>query len=453
MVVSSNKIETNKYELEIKVSAEKFKDAVQKAYKQNIKKINVPGFRKGKAPMKMVEKLYGEGVFFEDAINSLYPSELAEAIKEAGLEVVDRPDVEILTVEKEDGFSFKAICIVKPEVEVKDYKGIKISKAVKDVTSDEIDAEIKKLQDKNSRIVSVEGRAAQLGDTAVIDFDGYVDGVAFDGGKAEQFSLNLGSGQFIPGFEEQIVGKNIGDEFDVNVTFPEEYHEASLAGKPTVFKVKIHELKATEVAEIDDEFAKDVSEFDTVAELKADITKKLEEKNQRAADEEVENQLIDNVISNMTAEIPEVMFANRVEDSVRDFEQRLSQQGMKLDMYLQYTGMDLESFKKTFEEQAQKQVRIRLALEKIVELEGIVATSEELDAEYKKIADSYKMDVEDIKKFIPVEDFSKDISVNKAIDLIKETAVIVELKETAKKAPAKKAPAKKAPAKKVAEKA
>jgi trigger factor len=434
MLVSSNRIETNKYELQIKVSGEKFAEAISNAYRQNIKKINVPGFRKGKAPMKMVEKLYGEGVFFEDAINALYPSELSDAITEAKLEVVARPDVEIIDVDKAEGFNFKAVCVVKPEVEVKDYKGIKVAKTVKAVTDEEVDAEIAKLQEKNSRMVSVTGRAAQLNDVATIDFDGYVDGVAFDGGKAEKFSLTLGSGQFIPGFEEQVIGKNIDDEFDVNVTFPEEYHEASLAGKPTVFKVKLHELKAKELATVDDEFAKDVSEFDTVDELKADITKKIQEQYDKNAETEIENQLIDNVIENMTAEIPEVMFTNRVDDSVQDFEHKLSSQGMKLDMYLQYTGMDMDSFRKTFEEQAQKQVKIRLALEKIVELEAITASEEELNAEYEKLAENYKMPVEDIEKFIPHQDFTKDICVNKAIDLIKNSAEITEKKETAKKA-------------------
>lgn len=432
-LVSSNKVETNKYELIVKIDADAFESAIEKAYRKSVKKISVPGFRPGKAPRKMIEKLYGEGVFYEDAVNDLYPSALASAVEEAKLELVDRPEVEITKIEKADGVEFKATCVVKPEVEVSDYKGIKAEKTVKTVTDDDLNSELNKMADRNARVVSVEDRAAENGDITVIDFEGFVDGKAFEGGKAEGFSLTLGSGQFIPGFEDQIVGHNVEDEFDVNVEFPAEYQAEELAGKPAVFKVKLHEIKTRQLPAIDDEFVKDVSEFDTLDQLKEDITKKLQEQYDKSADTEVENQLIDAVIANMKAEIPEVMFENRVDESVREFEYRLQSQGMSLDLYLQYTGMEMDAFRKTFREQAEKQVKIRLALEKIVELENIVPSAEEIAAEYDKMAENYKMDVEKIKGYIPEKDLVKDLAVNKAIDLIKDSAEISEKKPAAKK--------------------
>ena len=433
-LVSSNKVETNKYELIVTIDADAFEAAVEKAYRKSVKKISVPGFRPGKAPRKMIEKLYGEGVFFEDAVNDLYPSALASAVEEAKLELVDRPEVEITKIEKADGVEFKATCIVKPEVEVSDYKGIKAEKTVKTVTDEDLNGELNKMADRNARVVSVEDRAAENGDITVIDFEGFVDGKAFDGGKAEGFSLTLGSGQFIPGFEDQVVGHNVEDEFDVNVEFPAEYQAEELAGKPAVFKVKLHEIKTRQLPAIDDEFVKDVSEFDTLDQLKEDITKKLQEQYDKSADTEVENQLIDAVIANMKAEIPEVMFENRVDESVREFEYRLQSQGMNLELYLQYTGMEMDAFRKTFREQAEKQVKIRLALEKIVELENIQPSAEEIAAEYDKMAENYKMEVEKIKGYIPEKDLVKDLAVNKAIDLIKDSAEIVEEKPAAKKA-------------------
>ena len=433
-LVSSNKVETNKYELIVTIDADAFEAAVEKAYRKSVKKISVPGFRPGKAPRKMIEKLYGEGVFFEDAVNDLYPSALASAVEEAKLELVDRPEVEITKIEKADGVEFKATCIVKPEVEVSDYKGIKAEKTVKTVTDEDLNGELNKMADRNARVVSVEDRAAENGDITVIDFEGFVDGKAFDGGKAEGFSLTLGSGQFIPGFEDQVVGHNVEDEFDVNVEFPAEYQAEELAGKPAVFKVKLHEIKTRQLPAIDDEFVKDVSEFDTLDQLKEDITTKLQEQYDKSADTEVENQLIDAVIANMKAEIPEVMFENRVDESVREFEYRLQSQGMNLELYLQYTGMEMDAFRKTFREQAEKQVKIRLALEKIVELENIQPSAEEIAAEYDKMAENYKMEVEKIKGYIPEKDLVKDLAVNKAIDLIKDSAEIVEKKPAAKKA-------------------
>ena len=445
-LTGKNKIDTNKYELTIHVDADSFEQAVEKAYRKNVNKINVPGFRRGKAPRLMVEKLYGEGVFYDDAINDLYPGALADAVKEAELELVARPEVEATEVGREKGFTFKATCVVKPDVTVKDYKGIAVEKTVQTVDEADVDKRIDAMRSRNARLIDVEGRASQEGDTLVFDFEGSVDGVPFDGGKADAFSLEIGSGQFIPGFEEQLVGRNIGDEFDVTVTFPENYHEESLKGKPAVFRCKVHEIKAKELPELDDEFAKDVSEFDTVEALRADIRGKMQEQFDKAASDEVENKLIDAVIANMEAEIPQEMYEARMDDMVRDFSYRLQSQGMTLENYLGYMGMDAQAFRATFEEQAKRAVKIRLALEEIVKLENIVPTDEEVEAEYQKAADSYHMDVDKVKLAIPREDFVKDMAVNKAIDLIKETAKITEVSKAADAAPkkAKKPAAKKA---------
>lgn len=423
-LTANNKIDTNKYELTIHIDAASFEKALEKAYRKNIKKINVPGFRRGKAPRKMVEKLYGEGVFFEDAINDIYPAALSEAIEEAKLEIVARPEVEMKEADKENGVTFTAVCIVKPEVSVKDYKGIEVEKTVKEVTDENVENRLKAMQDRNARQIEVEDRPSQNGDTLVFDFEGSVDGVPFEGGKAEKYSLELGSGQFIPGFEPQLENRNIGDEFDVNVTFPEDYHAEELKGKEAVFKCKVHEIKAKEVPELDDEFAKDVSEFDTLDELRADIRKKMEEQNEKEASTEVENKLIDQVIENMEAEIPNEMYEAAIDDMIRDFDYRLQSQGMNLDTYMKYTGMELASFRQTFEEQAKKRVQIRLALEKIVELENIGVSDEDVEAEYKKLADMYQMEADQVKQFVSVQELSKDIAVNKAVDLVKENAVI-----------------------------
>lgn len=423
-LTANNKLDTNKYELTIHIDAESFEKALEKAYKKNIKKINVPGFRRGKAPRKMVEKLYGEGVFFEDAINDIYPAALSEAIAEAKLEIIARPEVEMKEADKENGVTFTAVCIVKPEVAVKDYKGIEVEKTVKEVTDEDVANRLKAMQDRNARQIDVADRASQNGDTLVFDFEGSVDGVPFDGGKAEKYSLELGSGQFILGFEPQLENRNIGDEFDVNVTFPEDYHAEELKGKEAVFKCKVHEIKAKEVPALDDEFAKDVSEFDTLDELRADIRKKMEEQNEKEASTEVENKLIDKVIENMEAEIPNEMYESAIDDMIRDFDYRLQSQGMNLDTYMKYTGMELASFRQTFEEQAKKRVQIRLALEKIVELESIEVSDEDIETEYKKLADMYQMEADQVKQFVSVEELSKDIAVNKAVDLVKENAVI-----------------------------
>ena len=423
-VKSVEKLEKSQVAVTVEVTAEEFEAAVQKAYLKMRNKISVPGFRPGKAPRKMIEKLYGEGVFFEDAINDIYPAALSEAIAEAKLEIIARPEVEMKEADKENGVTFTAVCIVKPEVAVKDYKGIEVEKTVKEVTDEDVANRLKAMQDRNARQIDVADRASQNGDTLVFDFEGSVDGVPFDGGKAEKYSLELGSGQFIPGFEPQLENRNIGDEFDVNVTFPEDYHAEELKGKEAVFKCKVHEIKAKEVPALDDEFAKDVSEFDTLDELRADIRKKMEEQNEKEASTEVENKLIDKVIENMEAEIPNEMYESAIDDMIRDFDYRLQSQGMNLDTYMKYTGMELASFRQTFEEQAKKRVQIRLALEKIVELESIEVSDEDIETEYKKLADMYQMEADQVKQFVSVEELSKDIAVNKAVDLVKENAVI-----------------------------
>ena len=422
-LVSKNNVATNKFELEVSVSAEDFEKACEAVYKKRVKRIEVPGFRKGHAPRKTIEKLYGEGVFFEEAVNNVYPAALQAAVEEAELELVCRPEVEVTEVSKENGVTFKATCTVKPEVTVKNYKGIKASKKVEEVTDADVDAEIDRRRERNARTVDVEGRAVENGDIVNIDFEGFLEDKPFDGGKAENFSLTIGSGQFIPGFEDQIIGHNIGDEFDVNVTFPEDYHAEELKGKPTTFKVKLHSISTKELPVADDEFAKDVSEFDTLDELKADIRKHLEEANEKKAADAFENKLIDTVIENMEGEIPQEMYEVRIDEMIRDFEYRLQSQGLNLDMYLQYSGLDRDSFRKTFEAQAQRQVKVRLALEKIVEVEGIAPTDEEVEAEYARLAAAYKMDVEKLKPVISAEDVKKDVAVNKAIDLIKDSAV------------------------------
>lgn len=421
---ATNNVETNKYELEIEISAEDFEAAIEKAYLKARKNIAMPGFRKGKAPRKLIEKEYGDQVFFEDAVNLLYAPVVNGAVEESGLELVTRPEVEVTEISKENGVKLKATCITKPEVEVKDYKGIEVEKVVNPVTDEDINKQLDALREKNVTVETVDDRAAENGDDVVIDFEGFKDDVAFEGGKAEDFTLSLGSGQFIPGFEDQIVGHNAGEEFDINVTFPEEYQVKELAGAPAVFKIKLKSISKKVMPELDDDMVKDSTEFDTVDEYKADVKKKLEEANEKHADSEVEAKIFDKVIENMTAEIPQVMFDNRVNEMISELEQRLAPQGISLDLYMQYTGQTMDTVKKAYAEQAEKQVKLRLALEKIAKLENIEVTEEELKAEFDKLAEAYKLDVDQIKQFIHDDDLKKDIAVGKAVDLIKDAAVI-----------------------------
>lgn len=421
---ATNNVETNKHELEIEISAEDFEAAIEKAYLKARKNIAMPGFRKGKAPRKLIEKEYGEQVFFEDAVNLLYAPVVNGAVEESGLELVTRPEVEVTEISKENGVKLKATCITKPEVEVKDYKGIEVEKVVNPVTDEDINKQLDALREKNVTVETVDDRAAENGDDVVIDFEGFKDDVAFEGGKAEDFTLSLGSGQFIPGFEDQIVGHNAGEDFDINVTFPDEYQVKELAGAPAVFKIKLKSISKKVMPELDDDMVKDSTEFDTVDEYKADVKKKLEEANEKHADSEVEAKIFDKVIENMTAEIPQVMFDNRVNEMISELEQRLAPQGISLDLYMQYTGQTIDTVKKAYAEQAEKQVKLRLALEKIAKLENIEVTEDELKAEFDKLAEAYKLDVDQIKQFIHDDDLKKDIAVGKAVDLIKDAAVI-----------------------------
>ena len=359
-IISQNSTATNTTAIEFAFSAEEFENAISAAYNKRKKNITVPGFRKGKAPRKVIEAQYGEGVFFEDAVNSLYNQNIADIVEKTGLEVVDVENTEVVEVSKENGVKFKADLITKPVVEISDYKGLEVKKTTKNVDDAAVDAEIEKVRNRNARSISVEDRAAQNGDTAVIDFEGFLDGVAFEGGKGEKFPLELGSGSFIPGFEDQIVGKNIGDEFDVNVTFPEHYQAENLAGKPAVFKCKLHELKGKELPEVDDEFVKDVSEFDTLDEYKADIKSKLEKAAADEASTNLDNALVDAVIAKMTAEVPQVMYQRRIDDIVREWSAR---NRIRIEDYLKYTGATMDQFRANFTEVATRQVDLRLALE------------------------------------------------------------------------------------------
>ena len=424
MLKSKNQIETNKYELEIEVSPEVFEEAVQKTYLKNKAKITIPGFRPGKAPRKMIETQYGEGVFYEDAVNSIYGETVEEAVKEAELTLVCPPEVEVTEIGKDIGVKFKAVCTVKPVVKVGDCKGIKVTKTVNPVTDEMVDHEIEHMRERNARSVNVDDRPAKDGDDVVIDFDGYKDGVAFEGGKAEKYTLKLGSGQFIPGFEEQVVGHNVGDEFDINVTFPEDYQAKELAGAAVVFKIKLHEIRYTELPELDDDFVKDTTDFETVDELKADVRKHLEEHANEHAESEVEGAIMDAVIEKLEGDIPEVMYENKVNEMLDEFAHRLSHQGIDLKTYLQFMGMTEESLRETYREQAEKQVKLRLALEQYAVDNKIEATDEEVEEEYKKIGEQYNMPVETVKQYIRPEDIRQDVEVSKAVDEIKAAAVI-----------------------------
>ena len=453
---SSNKVDTNVWELEVSVDGDTFKDAVTKVYLKQRKNITIPGFRKGKAPRAFIEKYYGEGVFYEDALEAIYPDAVASAIEEAKLEPVDTPyDLEIPEMGN-DGVTMKFKVTVKPEVELGEYKGLKATKKSTKVTADEVKAELARMQEQNSTVSDVDDRAVKKNDIVVIDFEGFVDGKAFEGGKAEKYELTIGSNQFIPGFEDQIIGHKIGDEFDVNVKFPEDY-QADLASKDAVFKIKLHGIKVKDVPALDDEFAKDVSEFDTLDELKKDIKKQLEKRKNDDAENELHNTLLEEVAKGIKAEIPEAMIEKTIDDDVNEYSYRLQSQGLKLETYLKYTGMDMKGFREGFKERAETQVRLNLALEKIIEKEKIEVTEEDIEAEYKKYADAYNMDVDTIKKAVSAESLKPELASRKAIDLIVDSAVVTEekaAKKTAEKKPAtKKTTAKKPAAKKTSEKA
>ena len=391
MLKSANKTETNIYTLEVSVSGEDFNKAILQAYNKQKNKIQLPGFRKGKAPLKMIEKFYGEGVFYEDALDIVYPGVVGDAIKEAGIEPVAAPhDLDVTKIGK-DGVEMTMKVTVKPEISIDNYKGIEADKGDASVCADDVKKELASMQERNARVVTVDDRKAKKNDIAVIDFEGFVDGVAFDGGKGENYELTLGSGQFIPGFEEQIIGHKTGDEFDVNVTFPTEY-TPELAGKEAVFKVVLHEIKMKELPTLDDDFAKDVDdEVDTLAELKKKIKAELSDKKKEDVEKDFESAVLEKVVDLVEGEIPEVMYDNKLEDDVKDYENRLAQQGIPLDTYLQYMGMDRDKFKESMRDNAVKQVKLQLAVEKIAELEKIEATDEEAEAQLKEMADISSM--------------------------------------------------------------
>ena len=413
--------EKSGYVMEFSVSQEAFAKAEQAAYKKNVKSINVPGFRKGKAPKHIIERLYGKGVFFEDAINACIPEAFEEALKESGLNIVGNPQFDIVSTEGD--IILKAEGFVKPEVSIDGYKGIEAEKKTVNVTDDEVNAELDRVRTRNARTVEITDRAAANGDIANIDYEGSVDGVPFDGGKAEGHDLKLGSGSFIPGFEDQIVGKNIGDEFDVNVTFPEEYHAKELAGKAAVFKTKLNAIKFEELPECDDEFAKDVSEFDTLDEYKADIKAKITKRQEDEADREFENALVDALIEKLVAEIPEPMFEIETENYVRDYDNRLRMQGLDLSTYFKYTGLNLDALRTQLRPQAEKQVKARLALEKIASLESLTVSDEEVAEEYKRIASTYNVPEEQVKGMVAEEDIKADLLVASAMKFVKNNAI------------------------------
>ena len=423
-LISCEKLEKSMVELQFSIDAETFKSAVNTAFKREGKKYAIPGFRKGKAPKAMIEKMYGKDLFQYDAINDLFPENYEAAVKEAGIEVVGRPDPEVVSMSEDEGATLKVKVAVKPEVELGEYTGLTVNKDVKTVDEADVDAEIKRMQDRNGRLLTREG-AAENGDTVDIDFEGFVDGVAFEGGKAEHYSLVLGSGSFIPGFEEQVVGHKAGEEFEVNVKFPEEYQAEELAGKDATFKIKLHEVQYKELPELDDDFAKDVSEYDTLDELKDSIRNNIKTNLDKQAEQKVENDLMDQVIANMKADIPDAMVDSRIDELVQDFEYRISQQGLKLADYLKYMGMNIEQFRAQFKEQADKQVKMRLAMEAIVAKEGITASDEEFEEEVKRIADAYKMEADKVKSIVDAAAVKADLAINKAIDFVKEKANVV----------------------------
>ena len=421
-LIKNELTEKSGFKMEFSVSKEAYDKAELAAYKKMVKNINVPGFRKGKAPKAIIEKMYGKDIFFEDAINACIPEAFTAAIEEAKITVVGTPEFDI--VSRDGDVVLSAVGFVKPEVTIENYKGIAAPKKVARVTKALIEAEVDKAREKLARTVEVTDRAAKKNDIANINFEGFVDGVAFDGGKGENYDLKLGSGSFIPGFEDQIIGKQIGEEFDVNVTFPEQYGAKELAGKAATFKTKINALKVEELPEADDDFAKDVSEFDTLDEYKADIKAKLAKKNEEEADKAFENAIVEKLMDLLVAEIPEPMFAAETENFIRDYDNRLRMQGLDLEKYTQYTGITLDALRAQFRPNAEKQVKIRLALEKIAELEALTVSDEEIEAEYTRIAEAYNIPAEQVKGMVDAEDIKADMLVANAMKLVKDSAVV-----------------------------
>ena len=443
-LLKSEKGEKSTVKIEFSVDKATFDAAVERVYRKQVKKINVPGFRAGKAPRAIIERMYGSGVFYEDAINDLIPENYTAAIKEAGLDAVGQPEIDIVSID-ENGLVLSAIVPVKPECKIDGYKGLEISKKVATVKVAEIESELKTIRERYSREIDVTDKPAEMGDVTKIDFEGFIDGAAFEGGKGENYSLKLGSGSFIPGFEEQVVGHNVGDQFDVNVPFPADYHASELAGKDACFKVTVKAITKIELPELDDDFAKDVSEFDTLDEYKADLKAKIHKRHESAAEAEFEEKIIDALIEKLEADIPEAMFVAETENFVRDYDNRLRQSGLDLQTYFQYTGLTLDTLREQMRPQAEKQVKARLALEAVAKTEAIEVTEDELAAEYTNIADTYKIDADKVREFVDESMVKADVSVRKAMQLVKDNIKKKASKPRAKKATAtEEAPAKEA---------
>ena len=426
MSVQVEKLEKNMAKLTIEVSSEEFENAIAKAYKKNKNKISMPGFRKGKAPRAMIEKMYGKGIFYEDAANSIIPDAYADAAKESELEIVAQPEIDVTQIESGKPFIFTATVALKPEVTLGEYKGIEVEKKEVEVTDEEVEAEINKVRESNARMLDIDDRATQDGDTVLIDFDGYVDGKQFEGGKADDYSLVLGSHSFIDNFEEQLVGKNIGDDVEVNVTFPENYQAEELQGKPAVFKVKIKEIKVKELPELDDDFAQDVSDFDTLDEYKADVEKKILENKENQIKREQEDQIIEKIIEKAQMEIPQQMITAQTRQMTQEFAQRLQSQGLSLEQYMQFTGLTPQKMLEELKPQALKRIQSRLVLEAVVAAENIETTEEELDKEIENMASMYQMEVDKLKEVIGEEEkkqISLDLAVQKAVEIVTEAAV------------------------------
>lgn len=429
MSVQVEKLEKNMAKLTIEVSAEAFEKAIQEAYQKQKKNISLPGFRKGKAPRKMIEKMYGAGVFYEDAANSLIPAEYSKAAEESGLEIVSQPKIDVVQIESGSPFIFTAEVAVKPEVTLGEYKGVEVPKTDVSVTEEEILEELKKEQEKNSRMVDVDNRAVQSGDQIKLNFEGFVDGVAFDGGKGEDYDLTIGSNTFIPGFEDQLIGAEIGKELEVNVTFPEEYQAKELAGKPAVFKCTVNKIAVKELPELDDEFAQEVSEFDTLDEYKEDVRKNLEEKKEKEAKTAKENAAVDKAVENAQMDIPEPMIDSQADQMVNDYARRLQSQGISMEQYMQFTGTTTDMLKEQVRPQALKQIQSRLVLEKIAEVENIQISDERLDEELAKMAENYKMELDKLKELLgeyEKEQMVKDLAVQEAVTLVADAAVEVD---------------------------
>ncbi len=422
-LLKNEKAEKSTYVLEFSVEKDVFDNAVEKVYRRQVKKINIPGFRPGKAPKAIIEKMYGGSVFYEDAINDLIPENYSSALDEAGIKPVGQPKIDVVSID-ENGLVLSAVVPVRPDCKIDGYKGIEVEKDSVEVSEDEIDREINTVRERNSREIEDSDEAAAKGDFAKIDFEGFIDGEAFEGGKGEDYSLKLGSGSFIPGFEEQVEGHKKGDSFDVNVSFPEDYHAKELAGKPAVFKVTVKSVTKVQLPELDDDFAKDVSEFDTISEYRDDVKAKIQKRHETEAENRMEEELVNKLMDKLEAEIPEAMFEAETENFVRDYDNRLRMQGLDLSTYFKYTGLDLDKLREQFRPQAERQVKARLALETVANVENIDVTEEELDEEYANIAKSYNMEKDKVKELVLPEMVKEDIKVKKAMQLIKDSAVI-----------------------------